>query len=147
MEKIPDPEKDMTLTVSIPPDKAKRKTALEVAKRMALISYISAAVTFLVKRVLYRKIKDLQPDGLPVTIPDHIAFPAWGAAVTGAAIAARKAGVEGKKLSRRNFFYVSGAAAGAFVGSVLADTVPDSHPLQRQKAGDMAETAPEDLTK
>ena len=131
MEKNPDHEKDLTLTVSIPPDKTKRKSALDVAKRMSLIAYISAAVTFLVKRTVFGKIKDMQPDNLPVTIPDEIAFPAWGAAVAGAVMAARKArSGEARVLNRRYFLYVSGSAAGALIGSLVGDVAPKPR-LQR----------------
>lgn len=134
MEKIPDHEKDLTLTVSIPPDKMKKGSALDVAKRMSLIAYISAAVTFLVKRTLYGRIKDLQPDNLPISFPDIIAFPVWGAAVTGAAIAAKKRKSPGeKKVIRRNFFYVNAGAAGALVGSVFADAMPQTVPRGGQE--------------
>ncbi len=139
MDKSPDHEKDLILTVSIPPGKPGKSPALDIAKRTAIIAYISAVIAFLVKKVIYQKIKDMQPDNMPITVPDEIAFPAWGAGIAAAAIVAKKVIKSQPLVTRRNFFYISGSALGAFAGSVFADVTPGPRrPVQRMDAGTLS---------
>ena len=91
-------------------------TTLEVVGRTAFLGAISAGIAMLVKRVLYPKLLEMQPDDLPVALPVESGFFAAGSGITALALLAKSK----KVTTRRSFFYTFAAGIGAVAGSSVA---------------------------